>query len=283
MIRRAAVPVVLSVTGFVVVCCVLLYAGIKRDLVRGTIEQEVRLAGIVAAATRDAMLRLDRESLREIIANVGSQGGVEHLRIFNKAGRISFSSQARETNRAVNKGSEGCLGCHAGPTPTATLGPMEQARQFDNEHGTPVLAITAPIYNEPDCVGASCHPQAQRILGILDVGLSQRPFHRTLAALRTKMALFSILVLVLAVGSTLALLRQGVLLPLGRLADYVRRLEREATPAGQPVPAPELGPLAVAMHRMAADLRSARIEIDRLQQGAQDRAIGEDPNEGGRA
>lgn len=211
MERRAVAPVVLAVTGFVVVCSVVLYAGVKRDLIRGTVEQEVRLAGIVAAATQDAMLRSDRASLREIIGNVGRQGGVEHLRIFNKAGRVSFSSREREVNRSVDKGSEGCLGCHEGASPTATLGPMEQVRMFVNDRGVPVVAVTAPIYNEARCIGVACHGSAQTVLGILDVGLSQQPLRGVLTGLRTKLALFSILVLVLTVGGTLALLRQGEL------------------------------------------------------------------------
>ena len=34
---KAIVPVALSVTGFVVVCCILLYSAMKEDMIRDTI------------------------------------------------------------------------------------------------------------------------------------------------------------------------------------------------------------------------------------------------------
>lgn len=201
-------PAALSMTGFVVLCCLLLYAAVKRELFLGAVRQEVQLAGIVSDATRYAMLRSDRDALRTIVGNVGSHAGVEHLRIFNKKGIISFSAVQAEVGRTVDKREDGCLGCHAGPQPATSLGPMEQARQFVNDRGQPVLAITAPIYNAAECVGSGCHGAQQRLLGTLDIGISRRPFQKTLANLRWQMASFSLMVLVLTLGWTAILLRQ---------------------------------------------------------------------------
>lgn len=205
---RPFVPAALSMTGFVVLCCILLYAAVKRELVRGAVQRELQLAGIVTDATRYAMLRSDWEALRNIVGNVGSHAGVEHLRIFNKQGRITFSAAPNEVGRTVDKKDDGCLGCHAGAQAATTLGPMDQARQFVNERKQPVLAITAPIYNAPECVGTACHTAEQRVLGTLDIGLSRRPFQRTLTTLRWELVLFSTLVLLLTVGWTAVLTRQ---------------------------------------------------------------------------
>jgi hypothetical protein len=212
---RPFVPAALSMTGFVVLCCVLLYAAVKRELVRGAVREEAQLAGIVTDATRYAMLRSDSDALRSIVQNVGSHAGVEHLRIFNKKGRITFSAASGEVGRIVDKREDGCLGCHSGPQPATSLGAMDQARQFVNERGQPVLAITAPIYNAPECIGTSCHGPEQRVLGTLDIGLSRLPFQRTLATLRWQMILFSALVLVLTVGWTAVLTRRGARGPTG--------------------------------------------------------------------
>ena len=92
-----------------------------------------------------------------------------------------FSKDPAEVDRYVDKNSAGCVGCHAGPVPTATLADMQKARTFINERRVKVLAITAPIYNEPACAQASCHfhPTEQQVLGTLDIGLDQAPLQKT--------------------------------------------------------------------------------------------------------
>ena len=68
--------------------------------------QATVLAGTVVKATRYAMLTSDDENLRDIISNISSQPGVEHVRIFNKKGLIEFSSDQAEIKRFVDK--KGC-------------------------------------------------------------------------------------------------------------------------------------------------------------------------------
>jgi sensor histidine kinase regulating citrate/malate metabolism len=219
---RAIVPVAVTVTGFVLVCCILLYSVFEADLTRDAVQHSVSLADTVAKSTRYAMLRADRETLRNIVDNVGDQDHVEHLRIFDKKGLIKFSHDVAESGRYVDKTTAGCLGCHLGTTPTATLEAMQQARRFTNGRGAEVLAVTVPIYNEPACSGAACHvhPPGQQILGILDIGLDTAPLRNTLATMRGRMAVFMVMVLILTVGGVTALLRRNVLLPVRQLADF---------------------------------------------------------------
>jgi len=148
---RAIIPVTVSVTGFVIVCCILLYSIMKTDMTNDVIRYETNQAGTIVKSTRYAMRHDDRESLGNIIDNIGTQEGVEHVRIFNKKGLIMFSSNHSETGRLLDKNAAGCVECHSGPVPAATLGDMKQARRFVNEKGKDVIAITAPIYNEPSC------------------------------------------------------------------------------------------------------------------------------------
>ena len=225
---KAIVPVALAVTGFVVICCLLLYSVLKADMTDSAILHASSLAGVVVKSTRYAMLKSDRETLRNIIANIGEQHDVEHVRIFSKKGLIEFSANQGEVNRLVDKTTAGCIGCHAGPVPTAKLGAMQQARQFDNERGRAVLAITAPIYNEPECYTASCHfhNASQKVLGTLDIGLSRQPLQKALSTMRSRMVAFSILILFITVGGVAALLRRMILTPVKKLTEYCAELER---------------------------------------------------------
>jgi hypothetical protein len=112
---------------------------------------------------------------------------------------------------------------------------MEQARTFRNKAGTEVIAITAPIYNDPQCSNAACHfhPSSQKILGTLDIGLSQEMMTATLASIRNQMILFTLMVLILTVGGVTAILRRSVFIPMQELELLAHQAE-----ADEDIPAP---------------------------------------------
>jgi len=223
---RAIVPVALTVTGFVVVCCILLYGAIKRDMVNDAVRHSAALADTIIESARYAMLRSDWESIGNIVKNIGAQKGVEHVRIFDPKGLILFSKDPKEIHQIMDKSSAGCIGCHAGPVPRATLAEMQKARTFVNKRQVKVLAITAPIANEPACSTAVCHfhSSAQKQLGILDIGLDRAPLERALAVMRGRMLLFSLMILILTVGGVAALLRRNVFVPIRLLTDFTDRV-----------------------------------------------------------
>jgi hypothetical protein len=270
---RAIVPVVLAVTGFVIVCCILLYSLMKTDMINDAVHYETNLADTIIKSTHYAMLKSDREMLRNIIDNVGAQQGVEHVRIFNKKGLIMFSENHGEINRLVDKKTAGCIGCHAGAVPSASLGVMQQARRFKNEHGTEVLAITAPIYNEPACYNADCHFHApgQKVLGTLDIGLSASPLLKTLSVMRSRMVVFSIMVLLLTIGGVSALLRRNVFIPLRQITEFTAEVNRGNLNAQLSKIPGELTGLANDIRGVARRLKSAEQEREKLTDGQEKR------------
>ena len=62
------------------------------------------------------------------------QEGIEHVRFFNKEGRITFSTARGEPDSFVNKTAEACYACHAADRPLERLSmpsrsrPMAKAR-----------------------------------------------------------------------------------------------------------------------------------------------------------
>jgi HAMP domain-containing protein len=263
---KAIVPVAVAVTGFVIVCCILLYSVMKTDMTNDTIKHETNLADTVIKSTRYAMLKSDREMLSNIVENIGDQQGVEHVRIFNKKGLIMFSEEAREINNFVDKKAAGCIGCHAGAVPTATLGSMERVRRFTNERGLAVLAITAPIYNEPACYSAPCHfhSAGQKILGTLDIGLSAAPLLKTLAVMRGRMIIFSIMVLILTIGGVAAMLRRQIFVPLREITEFTSNINRGNLDHELTGISGELNDLAEDVRAVALQLRTAVQQIEEL-------------------
>ncbi len=265
---KAVVPVTLAVTGFVVVFCLLLYSFIRDDLTNSAIEREIHLADLLVKSTHYSMLKDDRESLEHSISYIGNQPGVEHVRIFNKKGLIMFSSAPQEVHNQVNMQAAGCVQCHDGPQPATSLGPMEKARRFTNDRQHDVLAITTPIFNEPNCSNGSCHahPPEQKVLGTLDIGLSAEPLEAMLGTLRWRMVWFCLMVLILSIGGVCALLRRNILLPIRELVLFA-----EATVAGdrdQKVPEgnEEVFRLGSSIKEMAEKLHIKSLELDNLQQ-----------------
>lgn len=258
---RALVPVGIAVTGFVVVCFLLLYSAIKTIVDRDSAVNATNLADTVLKSTRYAMLKNDNDILTTVIQNIGQQKGVEHIRIFNKKGIINVSTDLKELNRQVDKTADGCIICHAGKDPVPTLGKMEQVRIFKNGQGDESISITTPIYNEPECSNAACHvhPAGQKVLGTLDIGLSRKSLLESLSSIRMQMITFTLMILVLTVGGVTALLMRSVFQPLQKLTQLAEQAEKECLPATPPAHFPrELDRIAQALYNLSRKLKSTR-------------------------
>ena len=260
---KVIVQAALLVAGLILVSSIFLFSVIKTNMINDTIRHETDLADTIIKATRYAMLKDDRITLGNIISNVGEQKYVEHVRIFNKKGLIMFSSHHDEINRLVDKKDAGCIACHDGPAPATQMGRMEQARRYINERGKHILAITAPIYNEPDCFSASCHFHSpeQKLVGTLDIGLSEESLQKTLSSVSRTLTVFCIIVLVLSVGGVTAMLWRNVITPIKELTNYIKCAEL-GIPCKEPQYKDEVGEAALAVRRVAGRLNDALTALE---------------------
>lgn len=262
---RTIVPVGLAVTGFVAICCFSLYALMKQDMIDAATKHERNIANTVVLSTRYAMLHNDREHLGNIIANIGQHQGIEHLRIFNHDGFITFSRNKAEIGHQVNKKVEGCSGCHSGEKPVEQLAAEKQTRRFKNERGVEVLAFSQPIYNEPSCT-TSCHyhPAGNKVLGMLDIGLDQGPLQNSLALMRYRMLVFTLMTLVLTVGGVAALLNRSFFVPLKKLVAVTSADESVDQEHALESGYGELSVLARNYHKLIVNLKEVREELARF-------------------
>ncbi len=234
---------------------------------RGDVEG---FAETVRRATFWSMLRNERDSLHRIVQDVAQQAHIERVRVFNKEGRIMFSSQGGEVGQEVDKQAEACYGCHAQEAPLEALPSGERTRVFRPAPGQRLMATILPIYNEPGCSGPPCHahPPQQKVLGVLDVAyrlddLDRRQTRQFWQTLAFGVGLF------LAVSTIIGL---AVILTVNR---SVKRLvgEVDKVAIGEhgevvPVSAPdELGQAAEAFNRMAKEVaRRSRLKDQRYGQ-----------------
>jgi two-component system, NtrC family, sensor kinase len=141
----------------------------------------------LASATWHAMLADDRQAAYDTMRVVARQQGISRIRIFNKEGRVMFST-APESGALVDKKAEACVLCHASAQPLVRVETPSRARVFEDPSGQRRLAMITPIYNEPACSSAGCHahPARQRVLGVLDVALDLGPVDHRVAQTRNR-------------------------------------------------------------------------------------------------
>src|SRR5512143_472854 len=93
------------------------------------------LSETVKRSTQDDMLENRSESLRRQIEAIGHDPRIERVRVFNKQGRIVFSSDGQEIGRALDKRAESCFACHAQDQPLEKPPVSERVRIFEPQPG----------------------------------------------------------------------------------------------------------------------------------------------------
>ncbi len=228
------------------------------------LEDAERISEVIQRSTRHQMLRNDRAALAEVITDIGTQPGIRLVRVFNKEGRISYSSTASEVGAMVDKRAEQCYACHAQSAPLERLNRPDRARIFHDPGGGRVLGIIRPIENQPDCWNAPCHahPRGMKILGVIDTQLSLATVDRQMAAQSRQLLGFTALAAVLVSAITLLFVWLVVRRPIRELMAGTRRVSSGDLDFRIPVrSADELGALAESFNKMTHDLSAANAEV----------------------
>ncbi|WP_243384691.1 sensor histidine kinase [Geothrix alkalitolerans] len=225
-----------------------------------------QLSETIKSATHFDMLENRRENLHRQIRAVGDLRGegIRKVRVFNKEGRIMFSSAEEEIGTSLDIRGEACYACHAEGRPLERLGIQARARTFRAPDGTRVLGLINPIPNEPSCSTAACHAHSakQSLLGVLDVNVSLAEVDRQISRSRMLMGL-SATVAILAGGLILWLLNRSLVVkPVAALVAGTRRVGEGDLGTTIPVSGNhELGELAGAFNTMSQRLAETQRQL----------------------
>jgi two-component system NtrC family sensor kinase len=196
---------------------------------------------------------------------VARQQGISRIRIFNKEGRVMFST-GRDQGLLVDKKTEACVLCHASAQPLVRVETPSRARVFADADGRRHLAMITPIYNEPSCSTATCHahPDKQRVLGVLDVALELAPVDRRVAATRIRILATTALEVLLISGFLAVFVALLVTRPIQRLVEANAALGRmDLEHPVEITSSRELWELARSFNSMRDQLGDAMAEINR--------------------
>jgi two-component system, NtrC family, sensor kinase len=235
----------------------------RQHLEAATLLSAERMSDVIRRSTSEFMLRNDRNDLRELISTVAAEPGMIRVRILDREGRISYSSEPSEVNRTLDKDAEACYACHAKGKPLAHPDRPDRFRVYQGPNGR-ALAIITPIENQPDCANAECHehPANQQILGVLDTHLSLARADTQLADLSWRIIVCDVVAMVaIALLSGLFILRV-VDRPLKQLQAGTQKLSAGAL--GYQIEMhskDEIGDLAESFNSMSMQLQTANKQL----------------------
>ncbi|MDF1561928.1 MAG: ATP-binding protein [Deltaproteobacteria bacterium] len=226
-------------------------------------DSALRLSDVLYSALHSAMLANDRQRLHDDVHAIAERSPTTRIRVLNKEGVVVFSSAHGEEGRAVDLSSEACIRCHGDEQPLSELAPGDRVRRFAYE-GLPAIGVIRPIDNEPACAVAGCHagPEKQRLLGVLDVTLQMTEVERRHEPTVLLMGGTATLALVFIVLIVLAVVRNAVHRPLGRLIDTLDRIGKgDYTARHTPERITEFDRLGDAVNQAARDLEKANADL----------------------
>lgn len=241
----------------------------RRNLMDNTVSFASSFSEMVKRSIRYDMLKFQMEGIQSTLESIAASDSVKRTRLFDRRGRVAYSSDRNEVGRTVDTGSPSCSGCHDASLPRSTLARERQWTIYGEGSGQRVLSFVEPIYNEPDCFTAACHVHqpGQRVLGVLATDF---PLGHIDTRIRRQMMNNSIYLLsFLAVSAFLLsmVLWRFVLRPVKTLS---RGMERVSTgDLSQKVSVPsndEIGRLALNFNDMTGELSVARKRMERWTQ-----------------
>jgi len=258
------------VTSSVLLVTMVLFAYIsvktqKQMCIQNVIQEADNLSKTLISTTHYQMLENDLQRVYQMMDEVVTQEGIERIRLFNKDGRINFSTDKTEIGTYLADSAEGCNVCHFGDSPPLLHAPTSgRSRIFENTAGELMLGMTHGIYNKESCYTAACHfhPSDAELLGILDVQMALKNRIGQATTFRNGIITLTFILLVLLSLSITLLTQKFVNIPVNMLLAHFQRLTKgDFSSRIHKAPNDELGELALSANEMTENLKKAQDEL----------------------
>lgn len=236
---------------------------LEEDFTSGYKQNAYNISDIIKRSTRHSMLLNQREDVYEIIKTIGNEPGVKKIRIYNKQGVISYSSDTLERNKTVDMNAEACIICHENNTISKNIARKDSLRIFSIKNER-YLGLINPIRNEKDCYTSECHAHnsSAELLGILDVVVSMDKADKIIRTNKRNVIVNSIIITLLMSGLSLVFILILVNKPLKVLQEGISSLGKgDWNYRINMKSRSELGVIASEFNDMARLLSSAYMEI----------------------
>jgi len=249
----------------------LMLGDLNRTSLQEAIKDSDYISETIIRTTHHQMLDNHFERVHEMIVEVGNMDGMERIRLFNKRGVVTSSTDDEEIGVVFSADSEVCASCHmSGGVTLVDASPDGRSKIVTNNSGHSVLRQVRGIYNQPSCYTAACHfhPPDVRVLGVLEVQISLDMLRTVLLSFRTNLILFVVCLLVMLAACLYAATEYFVNRPVSRLLDHTRFLSSGKLDTHiDPLADDEIGELTISFNDMTKNLCRAQEELVQMTEG----------------
>lgn len=260
-----------SVTGY------LNFRTQKKQLVETMVLGADELSRSITSATWQFMLDDDRKAEYHIMQTIADKEGVDRIRMFNREGRLVFSTDAREQpNQGFpNLTNEVCTTCHKNGPIIDKPAQASRVRYATTPEGVKTISMVTPIYNEPSCSNASCHAHSAstKVLGVVDVSLRLDPVKEQTRTITLQTIISTLLEVGIGAAFVILFTHRFVATPIRQLIQGTKAVSEmdldqhiEITRRSQ-----ELDELVDSFNRMRERLKLAVTELNDMQQTLEDK------------
>jgi two-component system, NtrC family, sensor kinase len=228
----------------------------------------LQMSDVIKRSIEYSMLLNRREDISNTIKTIGTEPGIDGVRIYNKKGEISFSAQDQELGTTIALTSETCIVCHQHGSTTPTTPNVETlTRIYTSAKGERVIGIITPIKNDIRCSSAPCHAHepAQTVLGILNVTLPLKETDKNLAEFESMQYQGGIALILIVTAFTGLFLWRMVNIPVKKLTEGTQAvMEGNLDYTIDVQTKDEIGILTRSFNHMTHELRRAQDELKHL-------------------
>jgi two-component system NtrC family sensor kinase len=257
---KILISVIIAVVGIEGVFLYLNIRSLSQQMIEKTEEEAFNLSETIRLSIRNAMIKDRRDEYQRIIDDVAQRKGIAEVRIFNKLGEITVSSDKTRVGTVVDKQAEACFGCHREDEAKVLLPSDSKTRIYHREDQS-LLGLINPIYNEPSCY--PCHPKNLNVLGVLDTTISLEEFEKQKAQIYTQMVTTGIISVVLLSFLLSLLITRFVNRPIDRLLAATKRAANGNLDQAVSIRShDELGDLSESFNNMISELKRSRDAIE---------------------
>ncbi|HSB05791.1 MAG TPA: ATP-binding protein [Thermodesulfobacteriota bacterium] len=264
VLRSLKTKILLSVIiAVVVIEGLFLYLNIRslsQQMIDKTEEEAFNLSETIRLSIRNAMIKDRRDEYQRIIDDVAERKGISEVRIFNKLGEITVSSDKSKVGTVVDKKAEACFGCHREDEARVLLPSDSKTRIYHRENQS-LLGLINPIYNESPCY--PCHPKNLNVLGVLDTTISLEGFEKEKARIYTRMITTGIISVLLLSFLLSLMVTRFVNRPIDKLRVATKKAADGNLDQAVSIRShDELGELSESFNNMITELKRSRDAIE---------------------